>query len=405
MDYIAQFTARIQNSPFLAGLLNVVWILLLALAVYFLVKSFLVRGVLKLLGKASPRLKDSVLKSRMLNRLSFLAPAIIIYNFAYLLPGSNELIQRIVSGLIILFLMLVIGSVLNLFNDYYAGLDLSHQVPIKSYLQILKMMVYVLGGLLITAVLFDKSPLVFLSGIGALTAVLLLIFKDTILSFVASIQINSNDLVNVGDWIEVPAFGADGDVIDIALHQIQIQNWDKTISTIPTYKLLDATFKNWRGMAESGGRRIKREILIDAGSVQFLTEKQIEHLKEISVLGEYIRNKQLELDRHNKKIIKPELQINGRYLTNIGTFRQYMEEYLRHHPGINQEMTLMVRQLKVTSKGIPLQIYCFTGTIEWIPYEKIQSDIFDHVLAVIPEFGLRIYQEPSGSDIKMINPA
>lgn len=399
MEFLEQLFFTINENPQMANLFNICWILILSLSVFYVTRAYLIRGVLKVLAKAQPRLRENLLKSRTLVRLSYLAPAIIIYNFAYLLPGPVNLIKQIISALIILFLMLVIGSILNLINQYYSQLEISRDLPIKSYLQILKIIIYVLGGLVMIAVLFDKSPLVFLSGIGALTAVLLLIFKDTILSLVASIQINSNDLVNVGDWIEVPSFGADGDVIDIALHQIQVQNWDKTITTIPTYKLLDATFKNWRGMTVSGGRRIKRTLFIDVNSVRFLTDQEIARFKSFTVLENYVNQKTKELREFNTSSgERMEELVNGRHMTNLGTFRTYIEEYLKNHPSINQNMTLMARQLQLTSQGVPLQIYCFTKTVEWVEYENIQSDIFDHILAVINEFGLVAFQEPMGTD-------
>jgi miniconductance mechanosensitive channel len=251
----------------------------------------------------------------------------------------------------------------------------------------------------IVAILIDKNVAWLLSGLGAMTAVLLLIFKDTILSLVASIQISSNDLFKVGDWVEAPQFGADGDVIDIALHAVKIQNWDKTISIIPTNKLIDSTFRNWRGMSESGGRRIKRSLFIDMNSIHLCDETILQKFTRFELLREYIQQKQKEVAEHNKthNIDTSEL-INGRRLTNIGTFRAYIEAYLRNNSQIHPEMTFLVRQLEPTATGLPIQIYVFTNDTDWIRYEDIQADIFDHLLAVIPEFGLKIFQSPTGKD-------
>ena len=269
----------------------------------------------------------------------------------------------------------------------------------KSYLQVLKLIVNLFGIIIFVAVLSGNSPFYLLSGIGALTAVLMLIFKDTILSLVSSIQISSNDLFKVGDWVEAPQFGADGDVVDIALHTIKIQNWDKTISIIPTHKLVDSSFKNWRGMSDSGGRRIKRSIKIDMNSIKFCSEEMIQKYKNIKILREYINNKVKEINEHNEENnISIDAQINGRSLTNIGTFRAYIESYLKNNSNIHDGMTFLVRQLSPQSDGVPIEIYVFSNDTNWVNYESIQSDIFDHLLAIIPEFDLRVFQNPTGKD-------
>ena len=269
----------------------------------------------------------------------------------------------------------------------------------KSYLQVFKLIVNLFAVIIFVAVLSGNSPLYLLSGIGALTAVLMLIFKDTILSLVSSIQISSNDLFKVGDWVEAPQFGADGDVIDIALHTIKIQNWDKTISIIPTHKLVDSSFKNWRGMSDSGGRRIKRSIKIDMNSIKFCSQEMIEKYKNIKILSEYISNKVKEISEHNKEnSISVDTQINGRSLTNIGTFRAYIESYLKSNRNIHDGMTFLVRQLSPQSDGVPIEIYVFSNDTNWVNYESIQSDIFDHLIAIIPEFELRVFQNPTGKD-------
>jgi miniconductance mechanosensitive channel len=263
--------------------------------------------------------------------------------------------------------------------------------------QIAKLVLYIVGGIVVVATLIDRSPLIFLSGIGAMTAVLLLIFRDTILSFVASLQLASYDLVRVGDWIEVPQFGADGDVIDIALHTIKVQNWDKTITTIPTHKLIEGSFKNWRGMSESGGRRIKRAMHVDMATIHFLDDDEMERFGRFDLLRDYIAAKRTELEA-SRSDAGSEMPANTRRLTNIGTFRAYAANYLRHHPKIHRGMTLMVRQLPPTPDGLPLEVYAFSSDTNWTRYEGIQADIFDHLLAIAPEFGLRVFQHPSGRD-------
>ena len=272
--------------------------------------------------------------------------------------------------------------------------------PIKGYLQVLGILLYLIAGLLIVATLMDRSPLLFLSGIGAMTAVLLLVFRDTILSLVASVQLTSNDMIHVGDWIEMPKFGADGDVIDVALHTVKVQNWDKTITTIPTHALIAESFKNWRGMQDAGGRRIKRAIHVDLSTVRFLEDDEIDAFGRWELLGDYIARKRRELGEHNARVGGSGDATSGaRRLTNVGTFRAYVERYLRAHPGVHADMTLLVRHQQPTELGLPIEIYCFTNTTEWAAYEGIQADIFDHVLSIVPQFGLRTFQSPAGADV------
>jgi miniconductance mechanosensitive channel len=246
--------------------------------------------------------------------------------------------------------------------------------------------------------------LILLSGLGAMAAVLILVFQDTLLSLVASVQITSQDIIRVGDWIEMPQLNADGDVIDIALHTVKVQNWDKTITSIPTKRFISDPFKNWRGMQESGGRRIKRSLLLDQQSVHFLSAEESRRLHRFRLLQEYLAEKQNEIDAWNRQLEEQGKEpVNTRRITNIGSFRAYVERYLRSHGGIHQNMTQIVRQLDPTADGLPLEIYCFTNTIDWVRYESIQSDIFDHLLSILPEFGLRAFQHPSGLDLREIN--
>ena len=268
-------------------------------------------------------------------------------------------------------------------------------------MQLVKLAVFAVATILVIATLMDRSPLILLSGVGALAAVLMLVFQDTLLSLVASVQISSGDMLRVGDWIEMPQMNADGEVIDIALHTVKIQNWDKTITTLPTRKLISDPFKNWRGMQESGGRRIKRSLFLDQNSARFLTAPEEARLRRFRLLHGYLEEKDRELRDWNARqgVDDP---FNARRLTNLGTFRAYVERYLRSHPGIRPDMTLLVRHMAPTPKGLPLEIYCFTTTTAWNAYEAIQADIVDHLLAILPEFGLRVFQNPSGADLSRL---
>jgi miniconductance mechanosensitive channel len=300
----------------------------------------------------------------------------------------------------VLMLTLTLTAALGAANQIYESFPVSRDRPLKGFVQVVQIAVYVLGGVLIIAAVLDRSPLLLLSGFGAMTAILLLIFKDTILSLVASVQLTAQDMVRVGDWIEMPQFGADGDVVDVQLHTVKVQNWDKTITTIPTHRLISESFRNWRGMSQSGGRRIKRAIYLDTSTIRFQTADEVEHFTEFALLKDYIKDKEQELREYNARLAtEVKAEVNQRRLTNAGTFRAYVFNYLKNHPYIHQNMTLLVRQLPPGPEGLPIEIYCFTNTTEWARYEDIQSDIFDHFLAIVPAFGLKLFQKPSGSDI------
>lgn len=286
-----------------------------------------------------------------------------------------------------------------------SGVTGQQRRSIKSYVQLAQLLLFIIGAVVIIASLIDRSPLIVLSGMGAMSAVLLLVFKDTLLSFVAGVQITSNDLVRMGDWIEMPQAGANGAVIDIALNTIRIQNWDMTITTIPTWRFMSESFKNWRGMQESGGRRIMRSVFIDASSVHFLSNEDINHLKQVHLISDALtaRHEDMSVTNAERRTRLGELgefATNQRRLTNLGTFRAYVLAYLRAHPEVHQDKMIMVRQMTMAAEGIPLEVYCFTNTVVWVEYERIQSDVFDHLLAVLPEFGLRLFQSPSGMDVR-----
>jgi miniconductance mechanosensitive channel len=340
-----------------------------------------------------------------MRRLAYIPSILIIYNFSYLFGEFAALFERILIAILSLIALLVFGSFLTALNRLYEKMGYAKGKSIKSYIQIIKLFMYIAGSIIIIATLIGQSPWYLLTGLGALTAVILLIFRDTILSFVASLQISSNDLVHVGDWIEVPVFGADGDVIDIALHTIKIQNWDKTITVIPTHKLIDVSFKNWRGMRQSGGRRIKRSIYLDQNSIKFCNKTMIQKFENFYLIRDYVRKKQEEITQFNKEHgFTNQQAINGRRMTNIGTFRIYVEQYIKNHPNIHHGLTTMVRQLAPGPNGLPLEIYAFANDVNWTRYEAIQSDIFDHILAVVPQFELRVFQNPSGKDFQQLSP-
>ncbi|MBW1763154.1 MAG: mechanosensitive ion channel family protein [Deltaproteobacteria bacterium] len=345
---------------------------------------------------------DTFLEKGVFVRLLYFIPALIIYLSASALPAIEVWIQRISLACMILTGLFIIDSFLNSCMKIYNAREIAREKPIRGYVQLIKILFFSVGVIFIIATLMNRSPWGLLTGLGAMTAILLLVFKDSILGLIAGFQFSSNNMVHIGDWIEMDKYGADGDVIDISLNSVKIQNWDKTISTIPTYALVSDSFKNWRGMQESGGRRIKRSIYIDMATIKFCTGEMIDRFEKIHYLKNYIRKKQEDVIAHNEQLnIDPD-DISGRRMTNIGTFRAYILSYLNNHPKINKEMTFLVRQLEPTPNGLPLQVYVFSNDKVWANYESIQSDIFDHLLAVAPEFDLGVFQNPTGYDFKAL---
>lgn len=334
------------------------------------------------------------------SRIADILPAAILY----LLPGAVPalhtevavILHRLANILLVIAVSRGLCNILDLTEIWYRRQPNNASRPIKGFLQLLKIFIAVIATILAISSLLDKSPTLLLSGIGAVAAVLMLIFQDTILSMVASIQLNSNNMVKLGDWIALPSHDADGEVIEVALHTVKVQNWDKTIVTIPTRTLINESFINWRGMFESGGRRIKRCLYIDQRSIRFLSDDEIKRLEDFVLLDDYLNQKKQEIEQWNKDLeAKGAKTINSRRITNIGTFRIYVEKYLRSNPRINQNLTLMVRQLAPDVTGLPLEIYCFTQSTKWVEYEQAQADVFDHLLAILPVFDLRVFQECS----------
>ena len=394
----------INRSFSIETLIPVLVLLSACLISYYVVKVVLVRGLHFVFRRTESTWDDVLIEKGVFNHLVYLAPAVVLYFGMYLFPSIAEPARRIITAYIFLNIILWLGKLLNVGQSIYSSYSISNRYPIKGTVQIIKIVLYSISSIVAVSLIIDQSPWIFISGIGAIAAVLIFVFKDTILSFMASIQILINDMVRVGDWIEMPKYGTDGSVIDMALHTVKVQNWDNTISTIPTYKLIEDSFRNWRGMSESGGRRIKRAILIDQASIRFCDDEMLDKLEKIEILKEYVDRKKAELDAYNREHgIDTKQVVNGRRMTNIGTFRAYVIAYLHNHPKIRQDMTFLVRQLAPTPEGLPLEIYVFSNDIVWANYEAIQADIFDHILAVVPEFGLRVFQRPSGQDLERIS--
>jgi miniconductance mechanosensitive channel len=371
----------------------------LALAVNWLIKRVLLRF-------AEPYLDTrSKTADKAAAWLATVIPLLIVSRGIQLVPNLPEEVVtvtvNVARALIVFSVAMAVNWGLNYVNELYSRRPEARSRPIKGYVQVLKIAVFCGAAILMIAVLIEQSPLLLLSGLGAMAAVLLLVFKDTILSLVASVQLSSNDMLRVGDWIEMPSMNADGDVIDIALHTVKVQNFDKTITTIPTHRLIADSYRNWRGMSDSGGRRIKRSLLVDQNSVRFLNQEEVDGLKRFRLLDRYLARKEEEIAEWNRHALSGDSdRINARRITNIGTLRAYVIAYLKSHPRIaGDDFILLVRQLPPGPQGLPIEIYCFTDTVEWAEYEAIQADIFDHMLAILPEFGLRIFQQPSGLDL------
>ena len=379
-------------------LTNLAILCVILISFYLAMKWFVFPILKKLAKKTSTIVDDLLLDKKFVHRFSFVFVFILFkvisvsseYQMNFF---SNLIFQRIFNALFTLTIGLTILEMLTVVNKLSEKLELLRDKPIKGYIQIIKIIITSFVLIIIFAILTGQSVGYYISGLGALTAVLLLIFQDTILSFVASVQIGQNDIIKIGDWIEVKEYGADGDVVDIALHTVKVQNWDKTITTIPTSKIVNTSVKNWRAMSEYGGRRIKRAINIDISSIKFLSDNELANLELLPPLKNYLHSKKEELKEYNKKIAEIDSNLEKRKLTNIGTYRAYIENLLKQNNNLNTEtMTFLVRQLPSSPEGVPIEIYTFTNTTEWVAYEKIQSDIFDQLFAVLPKFGLRAYQ-------------
>jgi miniconductance mechanosensitive channel len=390
--------------PLLPPVAGVLALLAGAVIIDLIAKRLLVATVRAFAFRSRRTWDDALVDHNVFGRLSQVVPALIVFVGVSFVPGLPEgvvqLMRNVAMGYMVLMLTLALTALLSAANTIYSASPVAKDRPLKGFVQLVQIVVWIFGGVMIIAAVLDRSPLLLLSGFGAMTAILLLVFKDTILSLVASVQLTAQDMVRVGDWIEMPQFGADGDVVDVQLHTVKVQNWDKTITTIPTHRLITDSFKNWRGMSQAGARRIKRSIYLDTSSIRFQTQDEVDHFTRFALLKDHVKNKEQELADYNAGLAtEVDSEVNRRRLTNVGTFRAYAHNYVENHPKIHKGMTLIVRQLSPGPEGLPLEIYCFTNTTEWAAYEDIQSDIFDHLLAIVPEFGLRLYQKPAGSDL------
>jgi miniconductance mechanosensitive channel len=407
MDYFSTFF--IENginttiSEWLSFLIVLVLVVLTSVIVHFIAKKTILPLLIKYIKGNRYTWDNIFLERSVIHRLFLLIPFILIYNLAFLFVGFEAVFRKILSTVLMVLIISILSATLNAINDIYTRFEISKERPIKGFLQVIKIILFIIMGIVILANLLGKSPLIYLSGLGAMAAVFSFIFKDSILGLVAGMLLSLNDMLRIGDWIEMPKYGADGDVIDVTMNTVKVQNFDRTITTIPAYALISDSFKNWRGMQETGGRRIKRAIHIDTSSIEFCSQEMLQKYKRIHLLTDYIEAKEKDIALYNtSNHIDTSLLVNGRHLTNIGTFRVYIANYLKHHPKIHQGLIQIVRQLPPGEDGLPLEIYAFTNDIDWVNYEGIQADIFDHILAVSKEFNLQVFQNPTGHDIRNI---
>lgn len=389
-------------AVYLSGAIMAVILVILCIVINLITKKIILKLLTRYIGGTKYKWDNIMLNRQVFHRLALILPGVVVYNFAPVFQHYEVFIKRVTLTYIFIVAILVLNAVLDSINEIYQFYPISRVRPMKGLIQVVKIVIYIVAGIIIVANMMGQSPLALLSGIGALTAVFSLVFKDSILGFVAGIQLTSNNMLRIGDWIEMEKYGADGEVVEITLNTVKVQNFDHTIITIPAYALVSDSFKNWRGMTESGGRRIKRAIYIDTTSIGFCTEEMLEKFKQIRYLREYMLKKEAEINKYNEEHgTENDLPINGMHLTNIGSFRIYISNYIENCPGIHKGMSRIVRQLPPGEFGLPLEIYAFTKYTDWVSYENLQADIFDHILSVAAEFGLRIFQNPTGQDLRM----
>ncbi len=398
----AGLTAKTAN--WMETIIILLFIILLAWLADKISKKILIHSLKTYVKKSKNKWDDALLEYKFFQRLAHIAPAVVIYftiDYALDMPRLVTMIRTLSVLFMIIVGLLISDSFLSAMHSIYLTFPISKEKPVKGYVQVVKLIIYFIGFIFIISILSHTPALKLLAGLGALAAVLLLVFKDTILGLVASVQVSANQMVKPGDWITMPSRQADGTVLEITLNTVKVQNWDKTIVTFPTYSLVTEAFNNWKGMEESGGRRIKRSVSIDMKSVRFLNPELKEKLRKIQLIKDYIDQREEEITNFNlERNIDPEIPVNGRRMTNLGVFRRYIEAYLRQHPKVNTELTFLVRHLQPSETGIPIEIYIFSRDQEWAKYESVQADIFDHILAAIPYFELRVFQNPTGDDFK-----
>ena len=406
-DWLTATGLDSQTAAIAARPIAIALIIILSVLGNWIAKRLIVAGLRRLIARTKTKIDDALVERKIFEKLSHIVPVLVIYGLApSALVGYDRPTAFVQNAALVYMLavgVLVIDSFLNAVLDVYQTFEVSKEIPIQGFLQLLKLAIYFMATVLAISLLLNKTPVYLLSGLGAMTAVLMLIFKDAVLGLVAGIQLTANKMVARGDWIEMPKYGADGDVMQITLTTVKVQNWDKTFTTIPTYALISESFKNWRGMSESGGRRIKRAVHIDINTIRLCSEEMLKRFSQIQYISKYIAQKQQEvLDFNRAHSIDDSSLVNGRRLTNVGSFRAYIISYLKNHPMINQEMTFLVRQLAPSEHGLPIEIYVFCNDKVWANYEAIQADIFDHILAVAQEFDLRVFQVPAGSDFQKL---
>jgi len=407
-SWLSQIGIDTAQYPFMSTLVYFAGVTILALIAYQIAKYILINILNRISKKTDTKWDDILVKNHVFRRLANLIPAGILLAFIPQifaeLPGWANFVSGAVHIFIIFIILATIDALLNSFAEIYQDFEVAKTKPIKGYIQIVKIILYFIGAIIVVSIILGKSAAALLTGLGAMTAVLLFVFRDPILGFVGSIQLSANDMVRPGDWIAMHKHNADGTVIDMNLTSVKVQNWDKTIASIPTYALVSDAFINWRGMEESGGRRIMRSVNIDMKSIRFSSPEMIEKFKRIRILKDYINETESRIRAFNEKNdIDTSQIVNLRRQTNVGIFRRYLLEYLKNHPDVNQDMLIQVRQLAPTETGLPMQIYCFSAKQAWVEYEMVQSDIFDHILTVIPEFGLRVFQSPTGDDFRSLS--
>jgi miniconductance mechanosensitive channel len=384
--------------------IGLVIILLLSTASYYLAKNYIINLVHKLISKTKNTWDDALIEHKLLTRLTLLLPLLLVLFLTPIIFPSDILLVKILvlSAKVLLTFQVarIVSAVLNVSHSLYGETAKQKYLPLNAIIQVIKLAVYLVATIIIISLIINRSPIYLLSGLGALTAVLILVFQDTIKGLVASIQISANKMVVAGDWIELPKYGADGDVIEIGLNTVKVENFDKTITTVPTYALISDSFKNWRNMYHTGARRIKRSLIIDIGSIDFYSLEKVDFLANTNLLNEYLTDKKQQIHVENNLQNQDDNlnKIDVRQLTNIGTFRAYIEMYLHQNQNIRTDLTCMVRQLPATESGLPLELYCFANTTDWAEYEAIQADIFDHLFAIAPQFDLRVFQHPTGFD-------
>ena len=407
-DLMIRIGVSEREARHASDLADFIGLLLIGILVYYIAKFIITRMLRRIAKRTKSKWDDVLLEKKVFNRMAFLLPGILVYQFAPTtlveFSGLAAIVVKVTNLYIVFVLILVVNSFFNALYAIYQDNEFSRLHPIKGYIQVAKIIIFIGGGIFILSYLFNQTPVYLLGGLGAFSAVMLLIFKDPILGLMGGIQLSANDMVRQGDWINMPKFAADGTVLEISLTTVKVQNWDNTITTLPTYSLVSDAFQNYRGMQESGGRRLKRSININMQSVKFCTPEMLDKFRKIRLIRDYIDAKEIELSAYNiENDVADEVLINGKRQTNLGVFRSYLKAFLRDHPMVHQEMTLLVRQLQSTDLGIPIEIYVFSKTTEWAVFEDLQSDIFDHILAIVPEFNLEVFQSPTGDDFRKMS--